>query len=266
MMGEKQVVENTKTLITKDILKEDFLSIGLTPGSVVIVHSSLRSLGWVVGAEISVIQALMEVITEEGTIVMPAQTTYNSEPKYWQHPPVPEKWWPGIRYMMPAFLPAITPTLGMGRIAEAFRTFPHVKRSNHPTSSFTAWGKHASFITEGHSLDYPFGEQSPLARLYEFDASILFIGTGYSTCTAMHLSEFRAQYGTEYEQGSAVLENGERAWKTFVDIAGDSDNFPEIGRAFEKEHTVQTGKIAQADCKLIKFQPLIDFSIDYLNQ
>ncbi|MFK2826097.1 AAC(3) family N-acetyltransferase [Bacillus sp. B190/17] len=265
-MKNKPFVSQTKALITIGTLKNDLYSLGAAPGNIVMVHSSLRSLGWIEGGEVTVVEALMKTVTEDGTIVMPAQTTHNTDPKYWKNPPVPEEWRPSIRYMMPAYLPEFTPTLGMGRIAEAFRTFPNVKRSLHPSNSFTAWGKYAAFIIDHHSLDFAFGEQSPLARLYELDASILFIGTDYSTCTAMHLGEFRANDGRKsFQQGSALMENGERVWKTYHELEGNSEQFNEIGHAFEKEEEINIGTIAQAPCKLIKIRPLVDFTARYLS-
>ncbi|RJS61525.1 AAC(3) family N-acetyltransferase [Bacillus sp. PK3_68] len=264
-MTGNHLVQQTESFITTETLQKDLHSLGIKPGSTVMVHSSLRSLGWIAGGEVTVIQALMAAVSNSGTIVMPSQTTHNTDPKYWQNPPVPEEWWPGIRYFMPAYLPDITPTVGMGRIAELFRTFPGVKRSLHPSSSFTAWGKYASFIIDNHSIDFAFGEQSPLARLYDLDASVLFIGTDYSTCTAMHLGEFRADDGRKaFEQGSAMLENGERIWKTYMELEENSEQFNEIGRAFEKEHTMTNGTVAQAACKLIEIRPLIDFTARYL--
>lgn len=90
-MEEFSIVNKTKTMNTKESIIEDFKRLGLEKGMTVIVHSSLSSIGWVCGGAVTVVQALMETVTEYGTIVMPTQTTYNSEPSYWQNPPVPEE-------------------------------------------------------------------------------------------------------------------------------------------------------------------------------
>lgn len=112
----------------------------------IIVHSSLSSMGWVCGGGVAVVQALMDVVSEEGTIVMPTHTVDNSDPSEWENPPAPEDWWSIIRENMPAYHPDFTPTRAMGKIVEVFRTYPDVKRSHHPTYSFAAWGKHADYI------------------------------------------------------------------------------------------------------------------------
>ncbi len=62
---------------------------------------------------------------------------------------------------MPAFDPAYTPTRGMGRIAETFRTFPGVLRSATRPSLSPPGGKHAEVVTAGHALAYCLGETSP---------------------------------------------------------------------------------------------------------
>lgn len=43
----------------------------------------------VIGAEQTVVDALMAVITPEGTLVMPTHSTDNSDPSTWRKPPLP---------------------------------------------------------------------------------------------------------------------------------------------------------------------------------
>lgn len=109
----------------------------------IIVHSSLSSIGWISCGAVAVVEALMKVVTEEGTIIMPTQSSDLSDPKHWSRPPVPEDWWQIIRDNVPAFDSRITPTRGMGEIVECFRTYPNVVRSNHPLE-FCCMGKTCS--------------------------------------------------------------------------------------------------------------------------
>src|SRR5215467_1319735 len=121
---------------TRASLAADLRALGLRPGSVVIVHSSLSSLGWVCGGPVAVVEALLDVLGPNGTLVVPTHSGDNSDPAEWRRPPVPETWWPIIREHMPAYDPARTPSTGVGIIPETVRTWPGALRSNHPRTSF----------------------------------------------------------------------------------------------------------------------------------
>ena|SRR5690625_2528350 len=188
-MSEARVVAASPRPLTVARLLEEFRRIGLHKGQTVLAHGSLSSLGWVAGGPVAVIEALLAALGPTGTLVMPSHSAENTEPSTWGNPAVPEVWWPIIRSEMPPFEPAKTPTRGMGRIAEAFRTWPGSVRSNHPTTSFTALGPHARAITEDHALEEAFGERSPLARLYDLDGYVLLLGVGHdsnSRCVPPH--------------------------------------------------------------------------------
>ncbi|WP_246943099.1 aminoglycoside N(3)-acetyltransferase [Bacillus pinisoli] len=265
-MSELERIEQTENPNTKKSLREAFETLGITEGMVVIVHSSLSSLGWVCGGPVTVIQALMEVVGKEGTIVMPTQTADNTDPSGWQNPPVPQEWWPIIREEMPAYDPLVTPTRGMGKIAEVFRTMPDVKRSLHPIYSFAAWGKHADYIVSEQPLESGFGPESPLGKMYELDGSILLIGASHDSNTSLHLAEHAIPGRNKVQKGVAMTENGQRVWKTYEEIEYDSDVFEEIGRAFEEAQPIQSTVIGKATCKLLKQRPIIDFAREYFNQ
>ncbi len=263
-MGEQRIIQETPWPRTRESLGRDLRSLGVEAGMTLLVHSSLSSLGWITGGPVTVVQALMDVITPAGTIVMPTHSSGYSDPAKWENPPVPQSWWQVIYDTMPAFDPQITPTAFMGQIVETFRTWPMVVRSAHPTVSFAAWGQHAEQITAGHSLDYSLGEKSPLARIYDLYGWILLLGGGYERCTSFHLAEYRAPYSRQTMEGSPMLEDEKRVWKTYQDIVLDSDLFPEIGSEFERTGLVKVARVGSAEAKLLPQHPAVDFATQWL--
>ncbi|MFC4411754.1 aminoglycoside N(3)-acetyltransferase [Chungangia koreensis] len=267
-MAEFDLILETKNFQSKETIKNDLTELNIRPGDSLIVHSSMKSIGWLAGGAQAVIEALMETITKEGTIVMPAQSAENSDPMYWMLPPVPEDWHQPIRDTWPAYDPHLTPLRGMGKIAECFHRHPETIRSPHPAHSFMAWGKHAEEWMKEHPLEESFSEKSPLGKMIEEDVKLLLIGVGYDSCTALHLSEYRQEKITFSPQGAAMMINGKREWKTYEMADVDSDRFPEIGEAFETAHpeAFHTGKIGQADVKLIQMKPLVEYGTTWLNE
>jgi aminoglycoside 3-N-acetyltransferase len=264
MAGENNVVINTPEPRTRQSLADDLRKLGLQAGMTVIVHSSLSSVGWVCGSAVALIQALMDVLTPEGTLVMPAHSGDLSDPCHWCNPPVPPEWWQEIRETMPAYEPEITPTRSVGAVPEAFRNFPGVLRSAHPAVSFTAWGKNAGFITAGHALDFPLGDASPLARIYDLDGYVLLIGVGYDRNTSLHLAEYRSGTMEHQMQGAPILENGVRVWKEYNDLESDSDeDFPVIGVSFEQTNPIGKALVGSAECSCIPQRALVDFAVEW---
>ena len=251
---------------TVDSLKSALKDVGLEKNMNIVVHSSLSKLGWVCGGPVAVIDALKEIITCEGTIVMPSHTGELSEPSYWENPPVPESWWDTIRDTMPPFDREFTPTRAMGSIAETFRTGRNTLRSSHPQCSFSAWGRNSSFITEGHSLDFPLGDNNPLSKLYELDGHILLLGVDFDRNTSLHLCEFRCKKLPTIKQGAPIKEDGRRVWKTFDDVDYSPCDFKEIGRDFISEGLCRPGKVGEAQVYLMKIRDLVDFGTCWMKK
>lgn len=266
MSKEGQAIGKMQVPNTIDSLKRDLQTLGIKSGDEVIVHSSLSAIGWVSGGAVAVIQALMETVTEEGTIVMPTQSGDLSDPSLWQEPPVPKEWWDTIRNTMPAYNPQITPTRGMGKIVEVFRTFPNVKRSNHPQVSFAAWGRNSKDWMGDHSLDYGLGENSPLRKLYDHNTRVLLIGVGYDSNTAFHLAEYRLPNTKVDKSYAPIMLNGKRVWHTIKDVSHYEDWFEEMGEAFEKQGSVTLGKIGAAEVKIFSVKESVDFAIEWLTE
>jgi aminoglycoside 3-N-acetyltransferase len=265
-MSDGDIIQTTPVPRTRASLLHDLRQLGVEAGMTILLHSSLRSLGWVSGGPVAVVQALMDAITPAGTIMAPTQTPGYSDPAHWQAPPVPSDWWPIIYEAMPAYDPDITPTEYMGKIVEVFRTWPGTLRSAHPTVSFAAWGKYAEYLTKDHPLDYGLGEGSPLARLYDLDGWVLMLGTGYATTTSFHLAEYRGPGGVEVIHGSPISEHGQRVWKSYHDIEIDSDIFPELGAEFEQTGQVKIGQVGSATVRLFRQRPAIDFAVQWFTR
>lgn len=128
-------------IVTKADIVAGLQEIGLKEGNTVIVHTSLSSIGYVCGGAQTVIEALIEVVGENGTIMMPTQSWKNLDPEAGVHWDVSEQDWDTIRENWPAYDKKITPTNTMGAVAEMFRSWPGASRSDHPARSVAAWGR-----------------------------------------------------------------------------------------------------------------------------
>ena len=263
---EGSVVNYTKQPNTISSLKSDFIALGVKPGDIIIMHSSLSKIGWTVGGSVAVIKSMMDLLTPDGTLVMPTFTGDNSEPSEWENPPVPKSWWDIIRNEMPAFNPKITPTRGMGLIVETFRNWPGVLRNNHPVSSFAAWGKHANFIIDNHVLEADLGEGSPIARLYELNGLILLLGVTHENNTSLHLAEYRSEFpGKKYNNtGSAMMVKNQRKWVEWKELELNSDDFEQLGAEFESSFDFKLKKIGEAKARLISLRTIVDFGVKWL--
>jgi aminoglycoside 3-N-acetyltransferase len=170
--------------------------LGLPSGARVIVHSSLKSFGWVNGGARTVIEALMEVLTPRGTLLMPS----------FNHGSIVEEGRTGY------FHPQETPTTN-GAIPDLFWRLPGVARSLDPTHAFAAWGQNASSYTAAHHRTLTMGPDSPLGRLNADGGYGLLLGVGYEANTFHHVVEMSRNapcLGRRMEEYAVMLPDGRR--------------------------------------------------------
>lgn len=267
-MTERDAVQAAMRPATVASITTDLRALGVEPGALLLVHSSLSRLGYVAGGAQAVVEALLATVGAQGTLVMPTFTGDLSDPSRWVAPPVPERWWPIIRTEMTAFDPAVTPCRHMGAIAECFRHYPGVVRSSHPRDSFAACGPRAERIVADHPLPYALGEQSPLARIYALDGSVLLLGVDHGNNSSLHLAEYRADLPvTDWiSEGSPALVDGVRTWVTYPDRAGNSDDFAALGEAFAQTGRERRGPVGAGVGRLMRQREAVDFGAGWMEK
>ncbi|MFC5703405.1 aminoglycoside N(3)-acetyltransferase [Cohnella faecalis] len=264
-MSEAQI---KKAVLTKEDLIKQFRSCGVAEEQTIFVHTSLNSLGFVVGGAETLIRALLEIVGQEGTLLMPSQTWKNLDPSTGVHWDAPEDSWPIIRANWPAYNKEITPAIGMGVVAEMFRKWPGAKRTDHPARSIAAVGKHAEFITQEHDLSNIFGKNSPVDKLYQLDGHVLLIGVGYDKNTSLHLAETRADFPTKKfaDESSAITVGGQREWVTYNTQAVDDEDFVRLGKDYDREHDIKVHRVGNADVRFLKQRPLVDWTVRWMEK
>jgi aminoglycoside 3-N-acetyltransferase len=248
---------------TRRDLVEHLRALGVLAGAIVIVHASLSSLGWVVGGAQTVVDALLEALGDLGTLVMPSQSTQLTDPARWKAPPAPQEWWDLIRNNLPGYDPLRTPTRGMGAIAEVFRTLPETIRSSHPFYSFCASGPMAHTIVDGQSLEDGLGEQSPAARLYDLDASVLLLGVSHAHDTVLHLAEHRCDYiGKEDRtEGAPLVVDGASRWVWFRQLAYSSKDFAMLGDQMAVDTGAEReGPVGSGRARMVPVRVSVDYA------
>jgi aminoglycoside 3-N-acetyltransferase len=264
--SERKLIEATKTPITRERMQEDFVALGLTSGMCLMMHSSLKSIGWVPGGAQLVIEALMEILGADGTLMTPVHSTHLTDPKTWEAPPVPEAWHETIRNGFPGFNPATTPSRGMGIISETLRKWPGAVRSNHPHTSFCAVGPLAQSLMADHALSSPMGKRSPLQKLVNAEGTTLLLGVGFGNNTCFHLAEESLVNPPRLIEGAPILVDGKAQWTNFDSIDYDDEDFVRCGEAFQGTGKLEKGNVGNADCLLFSTKTAVNFAIDWLRQ
>jgi Aminoglycoside N3'-acetyltransferase len=122
--------------VTSHQITRGLRALGLMRGVVVAVHSSLSAFGWVEGGASTVIQALMDVVGPEGTIIMSAYPVSPSLPLSDEDRAL------GINWKVRILPAASTERTSMGLIADTFRQRADVTCGSGFLRT-CAWGKDA---------------------------------------------------------------------------------------------------------------------------
>jgi len=241
-------------------------ALGVEAGDIVCVHSSMSSLGLVIGGPRTIVEALVDAVSPGGTVMMPTYSGDLSDPAEWRYPPVPADQLDEIRAQMPAYDPVRTPTRGLGQVAEYFRTYPDVVRSPHPQSSFAALGVRAMELVSDHPYDNRFGPQSPLGRLCDAGGKVLLLGAPHDTVSLFHMIQHLVGESAVVQKAAPVIDRGARRWVTYSDIDYPIDWFNAGVTALIEAGIASTGLIGAAPSVLFPAAEAVTFLVDWRHE
>lgn len=216
-----------RTHVCRETIKAALREMGLGAGDVVLVHSSLSSMGYVVGGAETVIEAFLAVLDpSRGTLVLPTLCQRELDERFdtWDIEKSPSD---------------------VGRITEVGRLRPDAIRSDHPSHSVCAIGAQAEEITRDHGTacgrPSPWGPQafgigSPWQKLYQWDAHYMFLGTTTSCNTIGHFAQ--AKFVAE-----CLERTGERRRELEAEVRGwhKEGVWPNFGFAIVEEWLKEKG-------------------------
>lgn len=250
------------------MLRADLAQLGLKSGGSVLVQVSMRQIGWIDGGAGTLLDALLDAVGPDGTVVTPTQTTNNSTTTREFREAVEGLDAAGRQAREDAiagYEPASSVSHRMGLFAEAVRTRPGAVRSGHPQTSFSAVGPAARWLMAVHDLDSHLGERSPLARLYDIDAAIVLIGQPFAFCTGFHLAEYRlAKPPRQRPYRCFVMVDGVRTTVDFIAPDTDDSDFGRLGEALIATGAVTTGNVGAAVTHVVSLRRAVDFALTWM--
>lgn len=209
----------TADVVTRPQLQRDLAALGLAVGDSVCVHSSYGKIGYVVGGPRTVLDALLDTVGPQGTVMMPTFTGDLSDPADWKYPAIPPELIDEARGSMPGFNSKLSPSRQMGVLAELLRHRPGAVRSPHPQSSFTAVGGKAVELCGEHPIDFRFGHKSPLGALLRESGKVLMLGSPWNTASIFYLADFEVPDREECGMASPIETDAGVVWRQYRDLA-----------------------------------------------
>lgn len=258
-------------IITRSRMANDLRRLGLTAGETVMLHASVKAIGWIVGGPDMVIQAVLDVLGPEGTLMMYVKC---------EDPLDGFDFWSVERKQAyldeyPAFDPERSRALRSWSIlTEYLRTWPGACRSNHPEASIVAVGGKAEWITSDHPLKYGYGRGSPLAKLCDSGGKVLLLGAPLNTLTILHHAEHIADIPNKRIERFTwpMMVSGKRQWvdiEQFDTSSGivdwpDGNYWRRICEEYLDLGRCRTGKVGSAGSYLFDAGDLTGYAVAWL--
>lgn len=214
--------------LTQQDIEACLRQLGLGQGDIVLMHSSLASMGWVEGGAGTALNALLNILGREGTLVVP-----------------------------------IFGDLGV--LTKIVENHPQAVRSIHPLAAVAAIGKDAAEICRDHwQAELAHGPDTPYTRIADLDGWVLLLGVDQDRNTTLHTVEelLRLPYLQTTEEKRFETPTGQvtKSWPLFP---GPHRNFVGCDALVRASGKMTVGRIGSAVARLIKSRDLIDILVEH---
>ena len=220
---------------------------GLRVGDGVMLHCSLSSMGRVEGGARTVVEAFLEVLGTEGTLMVP--TFIFSSATY--------------------FDPVATPSR-CGAITEAARLHPRAIRSYHPTHAVAVIGPNAADLVAGDEYARALGSGCALHRMIEAGGKVFLLGVGQGTNSAIHIGEDfagdpdRHKRFTPENPGRVTLNHPDKGEieVELTSMMGHTRAFDELEGLMRSRGQITDGRIGRAGCQVMVGEDVIQGTVE----
>ncbi len=236
-----RLIRRTKE-ISENRLVRDFRALGLCSGDIVIVHSSLSSIGYVEGGANTVVNSLIRSVSPGGTVLFPTNVFRGSVTEFMQT----------VRIVDLRKYPS-----QLGAISRAACLHPHSVRSLHPTHPVVGIGPDARNILSKHILaEGPCGKFSPYYEVAKRKGKILLLGVSSSCNTSLHtVEEISAPYIFSDERPFVISTFGMNGEKARVSVkpyvVGLARDFCQTEAPLLRKGILKLGRVGNAVTRLI---------------
>lgn len=237
-------------MINKETLKSDLLKSGIKKGDILNMKVSLRSIGKLENGADTLIEALLDVVGEEGTIVSDAFI----EAKTYRFPFTEKE------------IVDENTTSYAGAFANAMVNYKDAYRSKHPIQKFVAIGKLAEKLMNEHDKDaFAYGVLKEMVSLNGKNVKIgpeekvPGVGTTHIVICDLKLEQNRVPKGVYYK------ENDKINFHKINWVGGCGFGFTNLMPEFKKQGAIlYNGKIGNADLSITSMAKTYEIEMNEL--
>lgn len=263
LMRKKE--DSIHDIITKEDITQQLQNIGVQRGMLLLVDACSEKMGYISGGIQTFIDALMEAVGYEGTIVMPSFTPQFIDPACTGSKKIDRENWELLRDTALPFHKKLSPPETTDAMVHQFMRNEGVVRSYHPIYSFVAWGKYAKIICDKHPLHFGLSKESPLGKLSELNGFVLLAGCSFKACTIFQLARYSGEQLPIKIMTSPIEQNNQMIWKDMLDLEMDTSGFEVIGEVMEERKIVKNMYINTSRCRFFSAREAVNIATAYFH-